>query len=78
MKINFNFTAVPYVEAKFIPQVNEYRCGINDCNKLLFKGEIITGRVEKKCVCGVINIVEQPPRFLGSISFQDRLKLNKK
>ena len=73
---------MPYTVAKYIKQEQEYRCGISECNKLLFKGEIITGRVEKKCQCGAINIIDAPVKNLGAVdmngSYQDRLNLVKK
>jgi phage FluMu protein Com len=65
-----------YTIAKHNSKLNEYRCGVQSCNKLLFTGEVIEGRVEKKCQCGVINIVEVPVRKFGS--YQDNLNLVKK
>lgn len=67
---------MPYTKAKFIPQTGEYRCGISECNALLFKGEIAEARIEKKCKCGVINVVEVPVRKYGS--YQDNLNLTRK
>lgn len=75
----FNFKPVPYVLAKFLEKEKEYRCGVSECNKLLFKGEIVTGSVEKKCSCGYINIIDIPVRKYGVVgSYQDSLKLTKK
>lgn len=62
---------MPYVAAKYNSELNEYRCGVNSCNSLLFKGEVIAGKVEKKCKCGVINIVDNPVRQYGS--YQERV-----
>lgn len=67
---------MPYIIAKNNKQLNEYRCGVDNCNALLFKGEIIHGRVEKKCKCGVTNIIEEPIRKYGS--YQDNLHLTRK
>lgn len=62
---------MPYVVAKYNDQLNEYRCGIDSCKALLFKGEIIHGKIEKKCKCGVVNIVDNPIRKFGA--YQDRI-----
>lgn len=37
---------------------DEYRCGVDDCRALFFKGIIDTGHIEPKCgKCGTVNIV---------------------
>lgn len=42
------------IDAKIVQ--DQVRCGLEDCNKLLFKGKFI-GRIEVICKCGAMNIV---------------------
>jgi len=72
------------VEINYIAPLNEYRCGMLDCNALLFKGKLQDAQVQIKCKCGTLNIIDvrtitqKPIQPANNGTHVDRLKLTKK
>jgi hypothetical protein len=63
-------------------ELKEYRCTIQDCRHLLFKGDFI-GTVQCKCQCGVVTTIaadppKQKPNGRDHRAFTNRLDLVKK
>lgn len=66
------------LQARFNKMKKEYRCALPDCNKLLFKGEVIQGIVEVKCDCGMLNKVGSEQPKPENRPFQERMNLTRK
>lgn len=69
---------MPLITAIYNKEFNEYYCGAPDCGKLLFTGEVVKGRIEKKCKCGNTNVVEAGLHQQQPGAYQDRMGLTKK
>lgn len=74
------------IDAVHNAPLNEYRCGMRDCNAILFKGTVKAANVEVKCKCGTLNLINiQPEAALANpgngnngLAYQDRLNLHRK